>query len=613
MNTKQMIGVAVFSFVLLPLAAATAVNDGLFFDLGFKEDVNKNGKADYDEVGNLLTIGKADGWDRVQHGLPTSTSGQDPVRFETVKVPIGYWKRSVLTNEMTVLKFPQGTAYDADGRYLSAQQTVRLIDNYPNINARSGLIRFRWDGYAFTNKVDAVLFGDCWNWSTKKGMAFFINASSDSLAVWVGQASTANLSTDCVIAKEKWYDIAFRIGNEVVNGEEKAKIRLAIACEGVVKWYEYANLPALDMNENVHRILLGGQENGESDWAEYQPTSGNKRKAFKGAFANVKLWSRELSDEELLAVLAGHDGLQWSIGVKNGSAIEFGGQPIEVFDPAVHAWAMMRQKLTPESPALTFKTKMIETDVALQKSLRVIPLLSEGATGEVTLSVNGVDVEAARFQHEKEHVFVIPAAMWTECPDGYVTVVLRRTGNVSGTLAFDALSLSGGWQVGYADKSVLEYAPNEGFAPEDYFVGDTDISNHVRRAVYSDQSSRPNRFKLHFWVDGRLAKNSPAVFSSVIPNKEDNKNMTPFKVYLNNQCIYETELSCGGIEVQIPRETMKAGLNVVEIKNCSPSDSVWTQFDYFRMEFKKEYSSFTVVSSEDTTVNEWLNRAKHEA
>ena len=112
MNTKQMIGVAVFSFVLLPLAAATAVNDGLFFDLGFKEDVNKNGKADYDEVGNLLTIGKADGWDRVQHGLPTSTSGQDPVRFETVKVPIGYWKRSVLTNEMTVLKFPQGTAYD---------------------------------------------------------------------------------------------------------------------------------------------------------------------------------------------------------------------------------------------------------------------------------------------------------------------------------------------------------------------------------------------------------------------------------------------------------------------------------------------------------------------
>jgi hypothetical protein len=357
----------------------------------------------------------------------------------------------------------------------------------------------------------------------------------------------------------------------------------------------------LNMNHTSKVIKLGGQDDNATVWKEYIATNGTYRKAFKGAFANVKLWSRVLSDEELAALLAGNDGMQWSIGAQNGSSYEFGGNPVPEFDPAVNTWAEMQKTLDVDSPTLTLKTKMRTGDEELQKSLRVVPILSDGATGGVLLSVNGVQVESANLENGKEHVFVIPAARWIADSTGFVTVSISRTGDISGTLEFDAISLSGGWQVGYIDGKVTEFPANERSAPSDFFIGDFDISNHVRKATYSDASEwSPARLRSHFWVDERMARNASAVFTSSIANKANPaanpEEYTHFEVYLNNKCVHHAYVKKSNeIKVQIERGVMREGLNVIELRNISERSDIWAQYDYFRLEFKREFSPFAIT------------------
>ena len=604
---KKKINTRVFAAVaLLPLFqafAATAVNDGLFFDLGIRGDINQNGKADADEVVNLMTMGREGELGKVQHGLPTSVEGQDPVKFEILKDTINnYYQISAVTNDIAVLKFSQEAKFGTDGTYSNAQQTVRLNDNYSSINERSGFVRFRWDGYAFTNKDSVIIFGDCFSWGDNGGFSFFIHPTTEKLMMWNGKTQT-KYDYGCKVVSNQWHDLLFRIGNNGVNGT--AKLEYLLITNGVVRQCDETFTNSLNMaNGNLQRVNLGGQDSNDDKWYEYGIKGrGNTSKAFKGAIASLKLWNRILSDEEFLAVRARQDGMQWTIGAKNGSADEFGGSPKEEFDPVIDAWSKMKKSLVESDKTLTLKTKMGVSDVGLQKSLRVIPLLSSGATGDVKLSVNGTDVESACFEDGKEHVFVIPAGLWVADDEGYVTVTLSRTGEVVGTLSFDALSLSGGWQIGYADWKANEFMPNynEKYAPEDFFVGDADISNHVRKAVYSiANSTSPHRLYLHFWVDERMAKNASAVYStriSGIGSRSDGVKLPEsVEVYLNGNCIHQTEIVVNdGITVPIERGTMNAGLNTVEFRNCSNNTGVWMKQDYFRLEFKREYSPFVFL------------------
>jgi len=621
-NVVRTVVAAMSLFAFMSLPAAVSVNEGLFFDLGYKGDVNQNGILDKGEIGNLMTIGRVSGWEGATKEL-TGAPGQAPIRIENEKVPVGYWLQSAVTNEMPVLTIPQETTYGTDGTYSNSQQTVHFADAGSVVNARSGLVRFRWDGYAFTNKVDMLMFSDCWLWHSNakdsRGVAFGIS-DNNRLNVWVGKTCS---TSDRELTPGKWYDLVFSVGNYGDEGNKKAKVRFALASGGRVIGYNYDrgkdiytkekdgisamfkeidtySFP-LNMDHTVKTIKLGGQDDNATTWKEYIAINGTYRKAFKGAFANVKLWSRVLSDEELVALLAGNDGMQWSIGAQNGSSDEFGGTSVPEFDPDVNAWSQMKKTLDVDSPTLTFKTKMRKGDEGLQKSLRVMPMLSDGATGGVSLLVNGTSVESASLENGKEHVFVIPAAKWTANSSGYVTVAISRTGDVAGTLEFDAISLSGGWQIGYIDGTVTELVSNEKFAPSDFFIGDCDISNHVRKATYSDETTwSPNRLKSHFWVDERMARKANAVFTSSIANKANpDKNpeeYTDFEVYLNEVCIHQVSAKKSNkIEVQIERGVMREGLNVIELRNISERDDIWAQYDYFRMEFKREFSPFAIT------------------
>ena len=60
--------------------------------------------------------------------------------------------------------------------------------------------------------------------------------------------------------------------------------------------------------------------------------------------------------------------------------------------------------------------------------------------------------------------------------------------------------------------------------------------------------------------------------------------------------MHQTEIELNdSITVSIERGTMNAGLNTVEFRNCSKSNRVWMKQDYFRLEFKREYSPFVFL------------------
>lgn len=594
MNMKKTAIAVLTMSALFSSMAAASVNDGLFFDLGF--DTTKTGAK---QIGNLMTVGKEGGWDSATKGYPTTIADQDPVRIDSAEIQGGYWKYSSVTNEMPILVIPQGTKTTEDGKYYTAQQTVQFNDVHTNVNVRSGFIRFRWDGYAFTNILDVIMVGDCWKWASEskdsRGIAFGVTANAE-LNVWVGRTSSTRSA--CKLIEGKWYDIAFCATNCADGG---ANVRFVFAVDGTSTWHNvrYDSTQSLNMkgatSENI--VMIGGQDSNANDWLEFDPSASRRRKAFKGAVANIKLWSRALDDRELLAAIAGYDGMQWSIGAQNGSADEFGGSPAEEFDPVNDKWAKMRKTLDSDNRYLVLKTKMEAVDSGLQKSLRVKPILSEGASGAVSLLVNDMEVESANLENGKDFVFVIPSSKWIADRNGNISVKILRTGDIAGTLQFDDISLSGGWQAGMNDNAVP--ALHEKHTPQNFFVGDFDFDNHLRKATFSDlytYNTDITRFYIHFWVDGRMATKSDAVFKTEILNKPQNEASTLFKVYLNDNEIGSVDCikKYTTIQLNIPRNTMRAGLNKIELRNCSGRADEWAQYDYFRLEFSREYLPFAI-------------------
>jgi hypothetical protein len=547
------------------------------------------------------------------YGLPTAVADQEPIKFIPLRVPSGYWKNSHVTNEVPVLYFPQEMKVGADGTKSNATQLVRLSKtSRKDVNERSGHIRFRWDGFAFPDKIEAIIFNDCWQWSSNpadsRGFAFYID-SSKGLRLWVhstkdkSNGECAPTSDDYFYLTEgKWYDLAFSIKPVLCDdGKERTRVRLRLASETdkveTVQDKTHFFDPALNMNQNDSYIIIGGQNSTQpTTWSSYTG-SGNSLKVFKGAIAKLKLYSRAMSDDELLGLIAEQGGAQWMIGSKNGSSDEFGSDPTDEFDPARHSWGNLRKELTAENPSITIRTKMATSDVNLQKSLRFEPLMNDGESAIVALKVNGTFIESLSLANGRPGTFVIPAAAWTPDAEGNVSVTLSRTLGTAETIGIDSLSLSGGWQVGYNDGQDAEFVKNETMAPADFFVGDTDISNHVRVAVYSDKKpTSPHRSRIRFHVDERVADNASAKFEVKLANKNADEAETPVKIFLNDACIKQVNVwKTSRITADIPYGTMNDGLNCIEVRNCSEKETVWMKFDYFRLEFNRLRRPFAVM------------------
>ena len=586
--TRAVLGLVVVP--LMVLSADAGVCDGRIFSLRMLGDANGNGKVDLDEIGNGMTVGNPAGWQKATRGNPaTPLAGQDPICFESAELPRAYWNASAVTNVQTFVRFPQ-TGISVGGVVSNAEQAI-TVPYVPDAerSLRSGFFRFRWDGYAFATVSNAVVFGDGWAWNSadesSRGCAFYIAPTTDNvnrLFVWVGGKNTYVPGME--VGTGVWYDVAYRFLTV-------SRIEVTIR-----KNWTTSKTVTLDFSHTLKfdataKVIIGGQNEAAKAWKNDTPTA-NGRKVFKGAIAELEIFGRTLGKEELLALFAGQSGQEWSIGSVNGSADEFGGDPQPVYDPLSMDWSEMRRDLTAASPTLTLRAKVRRDDGGRSKVLSIVPLLNGvGAECPLTVTVNGQPVEAlgggsVDLADGKSCDVFIPGKLWNGDGNGDVTICLTRPSPVVGTMAFDALMLSGSWQVGKAGDGAGEFA-RENICPEVFYVGDVDSSNHLRRATYPvGGGMSSSNLVLRSWLPDRVAAECKARFALRISNAAT-ADPFPFKVLVGDSVVWSGTVVKGeAIEFDVPRDAIRPGFNDFSVQSWATGAYFWSQYDYFRLDVR---------------------------
>lgn len=589
--TRTFLGLVVV--LLMSLSADAGVCDGRIFSLRMLGDVNGNGKVDLNEVGNGMTVGNPAGWQKATRGNPaTPLAGQEPILFESAKLPRAYWNASAVTNLQTFVRFPQTTI--TVGEVVSNANQAITVPYVPNAERplRSGFFRFRWDGYPFETVLNSIIFGDGWTWkpddANSRGCAFYVapdSASVNRLFVWVGGVNT--YVPDIVLATGVWYDVAYRFLS-ATSLEVTVRTNWTTVKKATLKFGH-----SLKFNASSAKVIIGGQDEGATAWGNAEATA-SARKGFRGAVAELELFDGTLSEEDISALFAGEDGLEWTIGSVNGSSHEFGGAPEAVYDPREMEWGKMRGVLTDENPSLTLKAKVRPNDGGLSKVLSIIPLLEGvGTSCPLTVTVNGQAVAAldggpVDLAVAAAHDVFIPGSLWQGDSEGNVTVVLTRTAPVVGALAFDALTLSGSWQLGKVGDGAGEFA-RENMCPEMFFIGDVDTSNHLRKATYpiGGVTSFSN-LVLRSWVPAQVAAGCKARFAMRISNAATADPFL-FRVLIGGSVVWSGTVVKGDtINFGVPRGAIKAGYNDIAVQNWASADKFWSQYDYFRLDFSPD-------------------------
>ena len=582
---------------MIAISAEAGVQDGCFFTLRMLGDVSANGKADITELGNGMTVGDPSGWKTATKGTPaTPLAQQEPISFQTAKIHLPYWTQSAVTNGYTTLYFPQ-TVLTVDGGYSNAEQAVTFSYTPSASVLRSGRFRFRWDGYVFdVNDPTSIIFSDGWTWNSadsgSRGYAFYVakdSSKNDRLFIWVGGKNS--YVSGFVPTPGTWYEVVFAFRDNGENGNPDT-MDVTVRGENLLKKATIGPMSHTLKFSDTAKIILASQNESATAW-KWNGT-GNALKVFRGAIAQLDLFDGSLSETEMTALSAGFDGTAWSLGSRNGSSYEFGGDPVAEYDPLTMPWTNMRGELTAANPSVTIKTKIADTDGGLSKFLTV-NLLPDGVGGTCPLSVtvNGTPVALAgnRFAGAVDvaagtpFTFFIPGKLWRGDAEGTATVKLQRAGTVSGTLGIDSLVLSGSWQLGVADGNCAEFM-REQYAPEVFYVGDPDTSNHLRRATYPIGSTvSPNsNLVLRCWLPEDVARRCRMRFSMRVSNTGIDNSFTTFALGVGEREVIRKQIKKGDyVETEIMPGVFSGGFNDIKILNLAAEPARWMQYDFFRL------------------------------
>ena len=234
---------------------------------------------------------------------------------------------------------------------------------------------------------------------------------------------------------------------------------------------------------------------------------------------------------------------------------------------------------------------MRQNDSGRAKVLSVVPIMDGvGAGCPLSVTVNGQPVKAlcgsaVDMASANSRDIFIPGQLWVADANGDVTVELTRQAPVSGTLALDALTLSGSWQVGTVGNGADEFC-HERYCPDVFFVEDADVTNHVRKATYPSSSSSPSGLFLRSWLPKQAAETCKARFAMRIANTPPGNDFL-FKVLVGDSVVWSGTVVKGDtIAFEIPCRTFSSGYNDVSVQNCSTEDTFWAQYDYFRLDLK---------------------------
>jgi hypothetical protein len=459
---------------LAPTPTATSVLDDAFFKLDLR-----GGASTFTlpgDIGNVFDFSAATplaGYMGDQRGPQTYNAnyGNLPAQ-ETAAVTNPYYPYT--TNTQNVLHFYQ----DEKSETASVRSSVVIPGAAPNGPVQTFYVRFRWDGWApgsSSNYKPAYMFqsGNAANGWQEQGVSFCINEKSGKPVLDIrGNKQNSGSTIGLEISEGEWND-AFITFTQ--NNDNTAYTATVTLCKPVASGSDFSP-PSLQSNSVTHSLpLLFNSSNLTIGGYYDSSTSSGSSRSFRGLIADFMIWDRALTDNEKIEVMAGQHGAKWRIGAINGSADEFtDDDPVAVYEPQTMPWRQMRKTLDASHPTLTLKSPLATFETGKAMILHVDPIFTGTPTSvPITVSVNGAAVDS--FDLAETRNFIIPRGKWQRDGSGNVTVALTRT-ETTGSVAIDALTLSGSWQITDDDEGSNGML-NERYAPPYAFAGDSNVKH----------------------------------------------------------------------------------------------------------------------------------------
>ena len=449
------------------------------------------------------------------------------------------------------------------------------VSNLKLPGSSSIVTRFLWNGFTYNSSQPGWIFNNSLDWYNNVGWMFGVRGDSGTrLGMFVGQTPFW-LDTYTVVTG-KWYDAAAVLTDNGTNDT----VELYIWPQDGTLTYKKFSTSAVTNATGSGGAVIGGEPAATG----YADSNSNNGKSFMGVVKHLAVWNRALSYGEVAEAM-GYPQPLFQIGLKNGSSTDL--RPENEVDAEYvlgDPWNTMRRSVSATNRDVIIKLPLTSIQAGLNYVFHLKTLTDVGQTGDLSLIVNNTTNPVQTASLSKD-------LYW------YITSNTLRTGTNSFTIhyangpasyvAFDWMELGGAWQLGAIDNSQFDFS-NEGAAPDDFFVTDTNWVQHLERAiVFADTN-----LVLHFSLSSELAAKYYYTYSTRVIGQGPLPNLVtnyPFTVNVNNLFSKSYPAQADGTFITIPldRAYVKAGENTINLMyngpTTTPAGGGWMQFDFHRL------------------------------
>ena len=464
------------------------------------------------------------------------------------------------------------------------------------------IIRFNPNSRIYVGRATPTVFS--YDWSTTTGMKLSLRGQGSAHWTWpfvyfgntpVLQPSTA--TWNIAAGDNIWYDVGVVIEPNVPEQGQSRVILYFCPGNGLTDQSANGNKVVAMTNTVSQLVSYGtladrklklGSVNGSANWGGLS----SDETLSSLLVHQVKVYNRALSSAEFEQACAPCSDPLFAVGSKNGSADEFSDSTAEaVYDADSMPWCKLRKTLTEANPSLSIRKSLSELDLTVPRILEFAPIYSSDCPQDAVLDVlvNGTMVERVFRNSESDRLVYISTNVLkrlTLVDDAYpLTLTLRRTGGMGGTVGFDRIMLGGGWQLGVRDRKYNEFMTWSGKMTYNfyrYFLARNNIKILADQMYGVNVDAKQASLTLCFSVSDALAANGEFVFRT-----RPLGNGT-VDYYLNGDWLCtKTITSDADYELHFGIGSLRGGINELKATWTTTTDTSSRGFDYFRLTPKR--------------------------
>lgn len=614
MHVLALSGVAFLSTTVFSAVAGNNPHSGVRFKLDFRSPdaeitsrsvgnaVNYSGET----AVNAATAGGIDEATSVSHRI---------VRASPVIYP---WQ----TNSVDVLHFPQHSIVE-DEKIKVMPTAVDFNDSAVASPVQTVYMRFRWDGCVNTNvTVHQWMLVNGYKWGSSDGTGrsgFSIGLNYDKAnpgrsqpVVMLPQVSKTSWSGGVTVYTNVWYDFFVVLKPDGSHTE----VTFSLVKKPTKKWvgnseYTFTSLPPMSVaslvleetmtfydSDPTYRRLRLGAENTATSYMDSESNWGSYSKCFRGDIARAVVWDRELTENEMWQVVSDASGVDWKLGLDNGSADEFSDDAdASGVWRVTNGWFNVRRALTEAKPTWTVKCPVVSREAGKDKILEIIPILSGGTSFPVEVAVNGEKTGEWDLAHARERAVPIKGRFWKAGADGLATITVTRKAPFAGTLELDSMALCGGWRMQGTMSDV-------GYIRPEYAIGSTDP-----KTVLGGTNVLPDRqngtpltpaVSISAYVPAPACVTHEYAFSFKVASRTTSECELPHALLVNGQEAFRVDDVATGqdFSCKIPNSLLVAGENVFTLTNMASiveGQSKWVVYSFYDISVKGHMYGLSVV------------------